>query len=63
LVAGPALWVYAVGWALVLEIAWLTALPSVLQFRIDAGVLVLSLIGHTTYGIVLGLLAQRCIDA
>lgn len=61
LVAGPAAWGYAVIWALFLEVAWLTALPSVLSFRLNTGLITMSLIGHFAYGVVLGLLAQRFI--
>jgi hypothetical protein len=63
LVAGPASWLYAVAWALFLEIAWLTALPSVLSFQLNTGLITMSLIGHFAYGLVLGLLAQRFIRA
>jgi hypothetical protein len=61
LVAGAASWMYAVLWALFLEVAWLTALPSVLSFRLNSGLISMSLIGHFAYGVVLGLLAQRFI--
>jgi len=61
LVAGPAAWFYAAGWALLLEIAWLTALPSVLSFHLNAQLIIVSLTGHFAYGLVLGLLAQRFI--
>jgi hypothetical protein len=59
LVAGPARWWYALAWAMVLEVAWLTALPSVVGFRLDYEFLILSITGHGLYGIVLGLLARR----
>jgi len=61
LIAGAASWAYAVAWALFLEIAWLTALPSVLSFNLNAGLITMSIIGHVAYGVVLGLLAQRFI--
>ena len=61
LIAGPALPVYAIGWALFLEIAWLTALPSALNFTLRPDLILVSLIGHTAYGIVLGLIAHRWI--
>lgn len=63
LFAGRAHWLYALAWALFLEIAWLTALPSVLSFRLNPALIWLSMIGHTAYGIVLGLLARRYIHA
>jgi len=62
LVAGNASWLYAIVWALALEIAWLTALPSVLSFHLNAGFIVMSLVGHLAYGAVLGLLAVRYIN-
>lgn len=61
LIAGPALPIYALGWALFLEIAWLTALPSALNFTLRPDLILVSLIGHTAYGIVLGLIAHRWI--
>ncbi|MBI5303985.1 MAG: hypothetical protein HY868_17755 [Chloroflexi bacterium] len=62
-IAGNARWYYAVVWAMFLEIAWLTALPSALQLRLSPEVVAVSFIGHGVYGIVLGLLAQRFIRA
>ena len=63
LVAGPAKWYYALIWAMFLEIGWLTALPSILQFQLNPQFLAMSLIGHGVYGVVLGLIAQRFIKA
>jgi hypothetical protein len=63
LVAGPAAWHYALVWAMFLEIGWLTALPSVLQFRLNLEYLAVSLVGHGAYGVLLGLIAQRYIRA
>jgi hypothetical protein len=63
LVAGPARWWYAVVWALFLEIGWLLALPSTLQFRLNLALVALSLIGHLAYGITLGLIARKYILA
>jgi uncharacterized protein DUF6789 len=60
-VAGPMRWIYGLIWALLLEIAWLTALPSALNFTLSGQVIAVSLIGHSVYGIVLGVLSQRCI--
>jgi hypothetical protein len=60
-VAGPLLWVYGLLWALLLEIAWLVALPSALNFTLSSEVMVISLIGHCVYGSVLGVLSQQCI--
>lgn len=61
LLLGPAHWLYAVGWALFLEIAWLTALPSAANLTLNPDLIVVSIIGHTAYGVVLGLLAKRYI--
>jgi hypothetical protein len=61
LVAGPAHWGYALLWALFLEIGWLTALPSVLEFRPNPELVALSFIGHAAYGLALGLIAQKFI--
>ena len=59
LVAGRAHWLYALGWAAVLELAWLSALPSVLSLKLNLAYLATSAIGHGAYGVVLGLLSQR----
>jgi len=61
LMAGPAHLFYALGWALFLEIAWLTALPSALNFTLRPDLIAVSLIGHTFYGLTLGVLARRWI--
>jgi hypothetical protein len=61
IVAGPAFWLYGLIWALLLEVAWLTALPSALNFTLRGEVIAVSLIGHSVYGIALGLLSQRFI--
>lgn len=63
LVAGNARWVYALVWAMFLEIGWLTALPSTFQLRLSPESVAVSFIGHGVYGIVLGLIAQRFIRA
>jgi len=63
LVAGNARWVYALGWAMFLEIGWLTALPSTFEFRLNPESVAVSFIGHGVYGVVLGLIAQRFIRA
>ncbi|QDU41286.1 hypothetical protein Mal4_56520 [Maioricimonas rarisocia] len=60
-VAGPAHWWYAVIWALFLEVAWLVALPSVVNLTVGVDAIAVSLIGHGIYGVVLGLLSQRFI--
>jgi len=59
MIAGPAHWVYAILWALFLEICWLTALPSVLQLRPNPELVAMSLIGHAGYGVALGLIARK----
>jgi hypothetical protein len=61
LVAGPANWGYALLWALFLEAGWLTALPSILEFRLNPQLIVVSLIGHAAYGMALGFVAQKVI--
>jgi hypothetical protein len=63
LVAGCACWYYALAWAMFLEIGWLTALPSTLQFKLNLAVVAVSLTGHGVYGVVLGLISQRFIRA
>ena len=63
LVAGPAHPGYALAWAMLLEVAWLTALPSTLNFQLNPDLLLVSVVGHTAYGISLGLLARRFIRA
>ena len=62
-IAGRAWWVYAVIWALILEGAWLLALPSAVQLKITWEALAVSIFGHGLYGIALGLLSQRFIRA
>jgi len=62
-VAGPAHWGFALLWALFLEFCWLTALPSVLEFRPNPELVALSVIGHAAYGLVLGLVARKFIRA
>jgi hypothetical protein len=61
LVAGPARWYYAFIWAMFLELAWLAAMPSIMQFKLNPQFLAMSLIGHGLYGIVLGAIATRFI--
>lgn len=61
LIAGRAHWLYAVTWALFLEVAWLTALPSVLAFRLNGPLIWLSVTGHGAYGAALGVLARKFI--
>jgi hypothetical protein len=48
---------------MLLEVAWLTALPSTLNFQLNPDLLLVSVVGHTAYGITLGLLARRFIRA
>jgi hypothetical protein len=61
LLAGQASWLYAVAWSVFLEIAWLITMPSVIHFKVNAGFIEMSLIGHIAYGVTLGSLAQRFI--
>ena len=63
LVAGRAHWLYALGWAMFLELCWLTALPSVVHFKLNWEFIALSLTGHAAFGTTLGLLAQRYVKA
>jgi len=63
LIAGPSHWFYAVVWAIVLEIGWLLALPSVLQFKLNPEFLAVSAIGHGAYGVSLGFISQRFVEA
>jgi hypothetical protein len=63
LVAGRAHWYYALIWATFLEIGWLTALPSILHFKLNPQYVALSMIGHGAYGVGLGVIAQRFINA
>jgi hypothetical protein len=60
-IAGRAWWVYAVIWALILEGAWLLALPSAVQLKLTWEALAVSLFGHGLYGVSLGLLSVRYI--
>jgi hypothetical protein len=62
-VVGRARWWYGLVWALILELAWITALPSVLALKLNIAYLAVSVIGHGAYGVVLGLLAQRFVRA
>lgn len=62
LVAGRSPWWYGLIWALVLEIAWLTALPSVIGLRLNWAYIIVSFIGHGAYGVVLGLLSARFVQ-
>jgi hypothetical protein len=59
LVVGQGRWLWGLIWALVLEIAWLSALPSVVHFQLNSEFLILSFTGHGLYGVCLGLLARR----
>jgi len=63
LVAGPTHWRYALLWALFLEVCWLTALPSVLEFHPNPELVALSVIGHGAYGVTLGLISGKFIQA
>ena len=61
LIAGNAKWWYALIWALILEVGWLAALPSALNFQLNNELIAISLIGHGAYGVALGLLSERFI--
>lgn len=55
LIAGPAHWHWGVAWAMILEAAMLLTYPTLLDIKMSAGFVGISLIGHTAYGAALGL--------
>jgi len=57
---GGARWFWAVVWALGLECATIITYPNLLDIDLtQAGFVAVSLIGHTCYGVVLGVLARE----
>jgi hypothetical protein len=52
-------WIYAVGWALVMEACMLGLFPFFLQVTDKIDFIALSMIGHLAYGLVLGFIAQK----
>ena len=63
LVAGPAHWAYAMLWALMLELAWLTAMPAAVELRLHAGLVIVGVIGHLAYGAALAGVGRRQLGA
>jgi hypothetical protein len=59
LIAGPAHWAYAMLWALMLELAWLTAMPAAVELRLNPQLVVVGIIGHIAYGAGLAWVARR----
>lgn len=59
LVAGPAHWAYAMLWAMMLELAWLTAMPAAVELRLSPQLVVVGIIGHLAYGAGLAWVALR----
>jgi hypothetical protein len=59
LIAGSARWYWGWAWAMILEIAMLFTYPTMLQIKFTSGFLGVSLIGHTAFGIALGLMVSR----
>jgi|ERR1700674_1131671 len=55
LIAGPARWYWGWVWAMILEIAMLFTYPSLLDITLNLGFVGVSLIGHTAFGVALGL--------
>jgi hypothetical protein len=62
LVAGPAHWAYAMLWALMLELAWLTAMPAAVELRLNPGLVIVGVIGHIAYGVGLAWVARRKLE-
>lgn len=54
LIAGPARWYWGIVWAMILEVAMLFTYPTMLDIKMTAGFVGISLIGHTAYGAALG---------
>jgi hypothetical protein len=59
LIAGPAAWYWGVAWAMILEVAMLFTYPTLLDITMTAAFIGMSLIGHTAYGVALGLTVRR----
>lgn len=56
---GRVLW--AVGWAMLLEIALVSTYPSIFRLLVDWPLLVVSVVGHIGYGLGIGLTAKRVV--
>jgi hypothetical protein len=50
---------YGAAWGLILEVGTLVSYPSFFRFLADASFLAVSMVGHVTFGLVLGALARR----
>lgn len=61
LVAGRAHWGYAIAWALLLEVAWVTAMPSVVEIGLTRDLVIVGIVGHGAYGLALAGVARRWI--
>jgi hypothetical protein len=61
LVAGPARWYWGWVWAMALEVAMLFTYPSLLDIRMGIPFVAISLIGHTAYGVALGVTVSRLV--
>jgi hypothetical protein len=61
IIAARARWFWAIGWALVLEAGMIFIYPKAFSVNIIASSVLLStsIIGHITYGIILGILLRR----
>jgi hypothetical protein len=58
LIAGPARWYWGWVWAMILEVAMLLTYPTFLSIKMSVPFVLVSLIGHTAYGVALGLTAS-----
>lgn len=61
LIAGPARWYWGWAWAMLLEIAMLFTYPTMLDIALNVGFVAVSLIGHSAYGIALGVTVGRMV--
>jgi hypothetical protein len=62
LIAGPARWYWGLAWAMLLEAAMLLTYPTLLDIKMNAAFVGISLIGHTAYGIALGLAVSHLVQ-
>jgi hypothetical protein len=61
LIAGPARWYWAVAWSMILEFAMLLTYPTFLDIRMTVAFVGVSLIGHTAFGVALGLTVSHIV--
>ncbi len=59
LIAGGAKWYWGWAWAMILELAMLITYPTMLSIQMSGSFLAISLIGHTAFGVALGLTVSR----